>query len=213
MGWTLGNTFVRTTDQGAVVRSMCALMNVPVENCFIAGQSPELLPLQAKGRPAGCFVSPGLNGWVGVFEKKIEGVRDLSPSIACHLSEALHTAAMSFALAPGGFLSYCLAENGAVRDQYEYFWDPIEREAVSYHLGKDLSGNPDVVASAIHRPEAASLLETALRDESLDSTEVLESIANALGISNWHVSHRYIEGRTSVDGVDGWAEFVVIPLG
>ncbi|HWI63648.1 MAG TPA: hypothetical protein VNT75_17580 [Symbiobacteriaceae bacterium] len=228
---TVGNTFVRASDQAAVVQALIRLFgdkSTP-EAEVLRRQLRPYTPVSAATRHqeafnrivSTCFsdilpavyVSPCINGWVGVYDRSLEGTDDPQPDLARALSRELQTVAVSFWLLHGDLFRYFVAESGKLRDEYMFFTSALDREELAFLTGQSLTGNPRLLSRLSGQPAAEAVLEQLLADETLIPMEMLGGVASALGIPLWSFSHQYLIDQPTRDLPACWDRFAVITQG
>lgn len=234
---TVGNTFVRSNDQSAVVQAVVGAFGGDASRSYpeTAGLRRLLGPRRPYWMEApasdyqtefsrivtrcfsdvmpAVFVSPSINGWVGIYDQSLEGVDDPQPELARVLSRELQTVAVSFWLLHDDLFRYFVAENGKLRDEYVYFPDAHDREELTLVFGRNLAGNPSLVARLCGRPAAERALGYVLGNGCLSPAQVFEGIASALEIPFWLASHQYLRDPLSFEMPEIWSEFAVVTQG
>ncbi len=131
MGSFLGSTFVKSTNPKAVaecvirltpaeitdeqvakVQKAWAKIKIPVSEEWARAALER--DMTGKGKPF--FVSPSLNGWVGIFTEYSSG--DEAGFLAEQLSRSLDTEAINFVITDSDFLRYSLYSKSGILDSY-----------------------------------------------------------------------------------------------
>jgi len=142
------------------------------------------------------------NGWTSLFEEQASQqddsrIRDLARG----LSEDLHVAAIAFMVHDSDIACYWLYENGQLLDEYNscpnYFDDDDDGPP------SPSGGRTDVLLrycrTGVHEDELAATL----RGESLFAENVIDALAQALGIARERALADYRDGGQASDGAEG----------
>jgi hypothetical protein len=158
-------------------------------------------------------IIPAKNGWTSLYEERASDqddarIRDLADG----LSEDLDVAAIAFMVHDSDVACYWLFDNGQLLDEYnscpDYFDDDASRDEPQRPSG----GRPDILVrycrSGVQQDELAAILAT----ETLFAENLIERIAEALGIDRGRALTDYRDvadgdgpggGDGSDDGGDG----------
>lgn len=206
MGETIGNIFARTQESSvleAVKRMLAATASVRTGG----HGSPQN---QLGGPEPVAYVSPCLQGWVGVFDALTETEEDPAGP-ALELSAVLETGVLAFRSDDGDYLHYVLAEKGELLDRYHSDPDRVP-VCLSPRELRALKGNPDALCrvagvSTDKTPALAKVLRRVTRRE-LTVMDGLEELGRLLGIPN--ISYTWA-GMGSYPGDPiGWDEFTAV---
>lgn len=216
MGGMLVNVFVRSDDQAAVVRTAKEILGsnytqhpmsrLPERMLSLldgdaAALLGQLLGQMGRGPQADpeapiFFVSPAVNGWVGVHDSSMQSQStDLCVQVATGLSERLQTSAITFLIHDGDFLCYWLARNGVLIDEYnsmpDYFGGAVGADEESEdglegwsHEGAPTGGYAAVLSEACGVPEKEHDIDQILRNPEADAYGLLDRLGDALGITD-----------------------------
>lgn len=195
MGGSLCSTYVWSNDQRAVIEAVKAIGRGGQEGLGTM-DAFRLRRAFVRDRYVGSypvvFVSPSIDGWVGVYDAWLEGTDYLIPDLACGLSQALGTTGLTLHLLDGDRFSFCLANHGQI--VFETYAD--DDEVLAPGLDTVSGGWGELVESIV--------------GGDLSGHERFEKIAGILGLPNRFVTHRRLLEESRVHRVDKWSDFVIL---
>lgn len=222
MGGFFVNVFVRSDDQAAVVEAARAVLRPyyrakrkPLFDLawFVSKLSPEaaqILKAAGAGQPPTgtapvAMVGPAMGGWVGLYDSKMENQDEsMGEAVVKELSRRLKSTAITFLVHDGDILSYRVAVNGKVVDQFNSIPDYFD-EDVPDRVRAALRGNPGLLAQACGKPEAEAQLQALLAEPSHEAYELLETLSAVLGLENACVGFDHLR-----DSDQGWDALVAM---
>jgi ribosomal protein S18 acetylase RimI-like enzyme len=132
--------------------------------------------------PSRTIVTPARNGWIAVYNDRVDEDRDAQRRLAGELSDGLGVAA-AFALERGEVVRYLLYERGRMVDEYlsvpDYYGPMLTVDALA------LAANPTLVArlTGAEPAQVRAIARTARSPEELPAArELLGQIAALMGI-------------------------------
>ena len=174
MGGFLVNVFVRSNDQTAVAQAAKAVLAGQYKHGRAQADRPVL------------FVSPNIDGWIGVHDYAMQGQDEsLCARAARDLSALMGTGVITFLVHDGDFLCYWLAKDGAMLDQYNSMPDYFNPRFRS----KPSGGNATSLAEVSGRPDKVWDLAMALKAPGADGFDILERLGALLGICDVNVDY------------------------
>jgi hypothetical protein len=152
-----------------------------------------------------CRCLPARNGWATLYEEHAsEQDDDRIQSLTGDLSRDLRAPAIAFMVHDSDIACYWLFENGRLLDHFnscpDYFDDSVDDEPSG-----ETGGRPEVLLRFACPGVEAAQLETILSQKCLFAENLIEELAEALGIDAARAIGDYRNGRE--EGDEGEADF------
>jgi ankyrin repeat protein len=151
------------------------------------------------------LVLPAKDGWTSMYEEVASHQDDgRIRELAGGLSKDMHVAAIAFMVHDSDIACYWLFDDGSLIDQYnscpDYFDDDATDDESTGHSG----GTPDVLLRYCRPGVRKEDLEAVLSEQTVFAENVIQGLANALGIDGERAlsDYRDVAGDDRLDGAD-----------